>query len=424
MVIVDAVQKDTLRDLRKHNGSENNKDYPVYFQGLRRQELEALLLPLSQVKRSSRLTEEERLKKSQKRAAYRARQIFHWVYQRYVTDWDEMSDLSKELREWLKQHVRFYSLKSAVPLSASSLRSEDGTHKFLWKLADGKTIESVIIPAALSEKSPHFKGKPSDAGMEAPHWKRLTACISSQVGCAMACKFCLTGVQGLDRHLKAYEIVTQVYELCRRAPLTNVVFMGMGEPLHNVDEVIRACQILLDSDGLKFSKRKVTVSTSGLVPQIERLGKETGVSLAVSLNATTDEQRSKIMPVNRRWNIAELLLACKNYPLGKHRRVTYEYVLLKDFNDSLEDAARLYNLLKNLPAKINLIPFNPHSGSSHQRPDPSTIKAFQHYLVTRGMTATVRISRGQDILAACGQLRSLWGTARGLEKHQDAPVRA
>jgi 23S rRNA (adenine2503-C2)-methyltransferase len=235
----------------------------------------------------------------------------------------------------------------------------------------------------------------------------------------MACKFCLTGSQGLDRHLDVHEIVTQVHELRMLAPITNIVFMGMGEPLHNLQNVIKACKILLDQDGLSFSKRKITVSTSGLVPAIEELGKSVDISLAISLNASNDEQRSAIMPVNKKWNIEALMNACRNYPLGSHRRITFEYVMLKDFNDSLEDAARVVKLIRGIPSKLNLIPFNEHSGSVYKRPDDETVKAFQRFLLDRNVTATVRISRGRDISAACGQLRSIFGTARGTEKHKD-----
>ena len=201
--------------------------------------------------------------------------------------------------------------------------------------------------------------------------------------------------------------------------------MGMGEPLHNLDNVAKACQILLDQDGMSFSKRKITVSTSGLVPAIVELGKRVDVSLAISLNATTDEQRSHIMPVNKKWPIAELLKACREYPLGAHRRITFEYVMLKDFNDTLEDAARLVRLMRGIPSKINLIPFNEHSGAEFKRPTDDTVRKFQRYLLDRELTATVRISRGRDILAACGQLRSVFGTARGTERHRDwAPAPA
>jgi len=389
----------------------------IPFQSLTKNEFADLLLPLSTLRRSdSELSEEAQLLKKKKQALLRARQIFHWVYQRYVTEWDQMSDLSKELRAWLKKNIEIFRLTAHTEKQA-----QDGTHKFLWKLDDTKTIESVIIPAALSEKQNPFgfAGAPTDATLENDQWKRLTACISSQVGCAMACKFCLTGIQGLDRHLKTHEIVTQVHELRMKAPITNIVFMGMGEPLHNFENVVKACEILLDQDGLNFSKRKVTISTSGLVPAIRELGKRVDVSLAISLNASNDEQRSAIMPVNKKWNLNELLTACREYPLGPHRRITFEYVLLKGINDTLEDAARVYRLLKGIPSKVNLIPFNEHPGSEFKRPSDETTRQFQRYLLDRSMTATVRISRGRDILAACGQLRSVFGTARGTEKHKD-----
>jgi len=407
--------------------------YMVYFQSLTKAELAELIKPLSRkVPRSvaaqlESLPEAERApieaeieKKAEKQARYRAQQIFRWVYQRFVSDWDEMSDLSKELRAWLKDNVQIYRLTER-----HSRLALDGTHKFLWDLHDGKTIESVIIPAALAEKEDDAfeakatAGRPSEEKLDSTHWKRLTACISSQVGCAMGCKFCLTGVQGLDRSLETHEIVTQIFELRRLAPITNIVFMGMGEPLHNLKNVIQACKIFLDTDGFNFSKRKVTVSTSGLVPAIDELGKSVDVSLAISLNGTTDEQRSMVMPVNKKWNLQELLDACRRFPLGSHRRITFEYVLLKDINDTLEDAARIIQLTRGIPSKINLIPFNEHSGSVYKRPTDEVVRKFQKYLLDRGLTATVRISRGRDILAACGQLRSIFGTARGTEKHKD-----
>jgi 23S rRNA (adenine2503-C2)-methyltransferase len=402
----------------------------IYFQSLTRDELAKLIKPLSRAKRKPGLSELDIEKQLEKQAIYRAKQVFQWVYQRFVTDWDQMTDQSKELRAWLKENVEIYRLKES-----QSHQALDGTHKFLWSLGDSKTIESVIIPAALQEKSDepdeqdekevelqagqHFSGRAVPDGISSQRWTRLTACISSQVGCAMACKFCLTGVQGLDRHLQTHEIVTQVFELRKLAPITNIVFMGMGEPLHNLENVIRACQIMLDEFGLNFSKRKVTVSTSGLVTGIEELGKRVDVSLAISLNGTTDEQRSHIMPVNKKWNIEALLQACRDYPLGSHRRITFEYVLLKGLNDTLEDAARLIQLTKGIPSKINLIPFNEHSGSEFKRPTDDTVRGFQKYLLDRKVTATVRISRGRDISAACGQLRSIFGTARGTEKHKD-----
>ena len=388
----------------------------IFFQSLTKSELAELLVPLTLAKRRYSDSDEEATLRAEKRSRYQAQQIFHWVYQRFVTDWELMSDLSKDLRAWLKENVEIFRLQENV-----SRQALDGTHKFLWDLTDKKTIESVIIPAALQEKSEDdaFAGRATDEDLKSERWSRLTACISSQVGCAMACKFCLTGVQGLDRHLQTHEIVTQVYELRRLAPITNIVFMGMGEPLHNFENVVKACQILLDQDGLAFSKRKVTISTSGLVPAIEELGKRVDVSLAISLNASNDEQRSQIMPVNKKWNIEKLMQVCRNYPLASHRRITFEYVMLKDFNDSLADAERVVKLIRGIPSKLNLIPFNEHSGAQFKRPTDETVKAFQRYLLGQNVTATVRISRGRDILAACGQLRSIFGTARGTEKHKD-----
>ena len=398
----------------------------IFFQSLTQEELAQLLVPIS-YERGRRAGEAADDEFARRRARYRAKQLFHWVYQRYVTDFAQMSDLSKDLRAWLTENVTVHRLSERHAQQAL-----DGTHKFLWNLTDGKTIESVIIPAALQEKvkafedlsvrpaeGHRFAGRKTDEEVDSEKWGRLTACISSQVGCAMACKFCLTGVQGLDRSLETHEIVTQIFELRRLAPITNIVFMGMGEPLHNLANIIKACRIFVDPDGFGFSKRKVTVSTSGLVPAIEELGKSVDVSLAISLNASTDEQRSAIMPVNKKWNLQALMKACRDFPLASHRKITFEYVMLKDFNDSNEDAARVIALTRGIPSKINLIPFNEHSGSEFKRPSDARVREFQRYLLDRGITATVRISRGRDISAACGQLRSIFGTARGTERHRD-----
>jgi len=432
----------------------------IYFQSLTQSELADLLLPLSRVEnRSGKFTEEEVEIKKHKQAKLRAKQIFHWAYQRYVLDWDGMTDLAKDVRAFLKENVEFFRLSDRY-----NKQAQDGTHKFLWNLSDGKTIESVIIPAAMKEKaslnwdsdstpdwddeSESAPSAPAKAGslekraginprsvspsefagrkvqkdaskLSLDSWKRLTACISSQVGCAMACKFCLTGIQGLDRHLGVHEIVTQVHELRMRAPITNIVFMGMGEPLHNYDNVVKACQILLDQDGMNFSKRKITISTSGLVPAIEKLGKTLDVSLAISLNGSNDEGRSAVMPVNKKWNLELLMKTLREFPLGPHRRITFEYVMLAGQNDSIEDAQRVLKLIHGIPSKLNLIPFNEHPGSEFKRPSDEVVRAFQKFFLDRNVTATVRISRGRDILAACGQLRSLFGTARGSDKHQD-----
>lgn len=389
------------------------------FQGLTRLELEELLFPVSapEPKVALKLTPEMLLRRQRSRAHYRAKQIFHWVYQRKITQWEEMTDLSKPLRIWLAENFTFYQLGKK-----ESHVSKDGTYKVLWELEDHKTIESVIIPASSKiHKSldRELAGLETSRDVNDPIWTRLTACISSQVGCAMACGFCLTGIQGLDRHLQVHEIVAQVDELRKWVPLSNIVFMGMGEPLHNFENVVKACEILLDSEGHKFSRRRITISTSGLVPAIQQLAERLPVGLAVSLNATTDEQRTQIMPVNKKWNIQSLLEACKKYADHRDRRVTFEYVLIRDFNDTLEDAKRLVSLMKSIPCKINLIPFNEHPGAPFKRTPDAQVRLFQKYLLDRHLTATIRISRGRDILAACGQLRSLFGSARGTHKHRD-----
>jgi 23S rRNA (adenine2503-C2)-methyltransferase len=396
-----------------------------FLQSLTREELAQELYPHVRVSRAHELSDETLEKKKRRKAKYHAKQIFQWAYQRNVLDYNEMTDLPLALRNFLEEQWPIFRLDVST-----ERQSLDGTYKFLWALEDRKTIESVIIPAALSraEQSPEgwkYAGAPmTEEGrldLSGEHWTRLTACISSQVGCAMGCKFCLTGIQGLDRHLKVHEIVAQIGELRKRAPITNIVFMGMGEPLHNLQAVIKACQIFLDETGFNFSKRKVTVSTSGIVPAIHELGEKTGVSLAISLNGSNDTQRTSVMPVNKRWDIKALLDACRAYPASDHRKITYEYVLMEGVNTELEDADRVANLLKGMPAKVNLIPFNEHPGAPYKRPDDRVIAKFQDRLISKGLVATVRTSKGRDILAACGQLRSLFGTARGTDRHNDAP---
>ncbi len=321
---------------------------------------------------------------------YRAEQIFYWLYRKKVTAFEEMTNLSKETRSFLAER---FTIPRLEPVS-EQVSKEDNARKHLYRLADGKTIETVLMPIK----------------------DRLTQCVSSQVGCAMACRFCNTGDMGLMRNLTVHEIVDQIMEVARRFPpevtekygerITNVVFMGMGEPLHNLQNVLDVISILTDRHGLNLSHRKITVSTSGLVPQMLELGKNTKVNLAVSLNATTDEIRDQIMPVNKRYNLAALLDACRKYPLDTGRRITFEYVLLRNLNDSRGDAERILKLLRGIPSKVNLIPFNPHPASPFERPDIREALAFQKYLLDRGMTTTIRISKGPDILAACGQLRS------------------
>jgi 23S rRNA (adenine2503-C2)-methyltransferase len=259
----------------------------------------------------------------------------------------------------------------------------DGTRKYLFSLADGEAVESVLIP---------------DEG-------RNTLCISSQVGCAMRCAFCLTGTFQLSRNLTTAEIINQVCAVNRDAEVRNVVFMGMGEPLHNLDNVCRAVEIMLDGNGLQLSNRRVTVSTSGLVPEMAELGRRVTVNMAVSLNATTDEQRDLLMPVNRTYPLARLLEACRQFPLPGRRKITFEYVMIRDVNDSLEDAKRLLRLIANIPNKVNLIPYNEHSGCDFSAPTRAAIDAFHRFLIDRNVTVITRDSRGGDISAACGQLK-------------------
>ncbi|SDE54419.1 23S rRNA (adenine(2503)-C(2))-methyltransferase RlmN [Desulfuromonas thiophila] len=310
---------------------------------------------------------------------FRAEQLFRWIYKRGVSDFAAMTDLSKVLREQLEQRALVSTLiPEAVEVSS------DGTRKYLLRLTDGASVEAVRIPMENG---------------------RATLCISSQVGCAMGCAFCLTGQFGFQRHLTAAEIVGQVCAGLQDGPIQNIVFMGMGEPLHNLDAVVRALEILYDPAGLDYSSRKITVSTCGLVPQMDELGRRITVNLAVSLNATTDAVRDVLMPVNRRYPLRELLAACRRFPLPAQRRVTFEYILIRDLNDSLADARRLVALLHGVKAKVNLIPFNEHEGAAYRCPTEATIEAFQRHLLQRGLVAVRRASKGQDISAACGQLK-------------------
>lgn len=309
---------------------------------------------------------------------YRAKQIFKWLYQKDAADFAEMTNLSREFRQQLEETA---TISNLVPEAVES--SADGTRKYLFRLDDGEHVESVLIP---------------DEG-------RNTLCISSQVGCAMACEFCLTGTFRLTRNLSTAEIVNQVCAVRREAEIRNIVFMGMGEPLANLDNVIRALKIIIDPDGLQFSNRRVTVSTSGLVPEMARLGEAVTVNLAVSLNATTDEQRDRLMPINRRYPLAELIAACRRFPLPSRRMITIEYVMLAGVNDSLDDAKRLVKLISGIPCKINLIAFNEHEGCAFRRPGQEAIDRFHRFLLDKNFTVITRASRGGDISAACGQLK-------------------
>jgi len=327
-----------------------------------------------------------------RQAKLRAKQIWHWIYNRGVTDFDRMSDIAKAQRPWLIEHF-VIDRPEVVEAQVSS----DGTRKWLLKTHDGHDYEMVFIPDA----------------------DRGTLCVSSQVGCTLNCRFCHTGTMQLVRNLEPDEIVGQVM-LARDAlgewpsqpegrMLTNIVMMGMGEPLYNFDNVRDALKIVMDGDGLGLSKRRITLSTSGVVPMMARAGEEIGVNLAVSLHATNKPVRDEIVPLNRKYGIEQLLEACAAYPGANNaRRITFEYVMLKDKNDSDADARELVRLIRHykLPAKVNLIPFNPWAGAAYECSTPERIKAFSNIIFEAGISAPVRTPRGRDIDAACGQLKT------------------
>jgi 23S rRNA (adenine2503-C2)-methyltransferase len=313
---------------------------------------------------------------------FRARQLFQWLYQRRVRSYGEMTDIAKPLRQALAANFSLGALETDAIRPAA-----DGTRKFVFRLADGKRIESVLMPNAT-----HY-----------------TLCVSTQVGCAMGCGFCMTARMGLERNLTPGEIVGQVVECARELEtgkiLRNLVFMGMGEPFHNYDHLVAALDILGNDYGFGFSWRRMTVSTSGLVPAIRRFAQDrVRASLAISLNAVDDETRDRLMPVNRRWNIAALLDACREFPRDTRSRITFEYILMRGVTDDLRAARKLVKLLHGMKCKVNLIPYNAGPGSPYEAPAPEHVRAFQEELLNRGLLATVRISKGQDIAAACGQL--------------------
>ena len=321
---------------------------------------------------------------------FRARQLWHWIYHRGVGDFAAMTTLAKSFRADLA--ARYVV---ARPAAARALTSADGTRKWLLRFADGQEAECVHIPE-------------EDRG---------TLCVSSQVGCTLTCKFCHTGTQRLVRNLDASEIVGQVMA-ARDAigewpsppedrQITNVVMMGMGEPLYNYDSVAKALKIVMDPEGLSVSRRKITLSTAGVVPTIRRCGAELGVNLAISLHAVTDALRDVLVPLNKKYPLAELLAACRNFPgASNSRRITFEYVMLKGVNDSPADARALVKILSGIPAKINLIPFNAWPGAPYECSDWETIEAFAEIINRAGYASPVRTPRGRDIMAACGQLRS------------------
>ncbi len=320
---------------------------------------------------------------------FRGEQLFRWVYQKGVTDFTKMSNLSKDFLLEVQELLDF-----KMPELIHQADSVDGTRKFLMKVDGGKNIEAVLIP----------------------NEDRLTLCVSSEVGCAMGCKFCFTAEMGLMRRLTASEIVGQFINAANSLKdgrrITNIVFMGMGEPLDNVENVTKAISILHTQQGIGFGLKRITVSTSGIVPMIPRVA-QAGVRLAVSLNATTDEIRNQVMPINKKYNLEKLLTACKEYVAECGDMITFEYVLLKGVNDSPDDARRIAELTRGIPSKINLIPFNEHPDSGFIRPPSKEINEFQRILMNKGKHVLIRRTMGRDIFAACGQLRS------EMEKHPE-----
>lgn len=314
---------------------------------------------------------------------FRSKQLFRWLCRSDVLSFDEMTNLKKDLR------TRFSEVSYLGRLETLKIdKSLDGTRKFLFGLEDGESVESVLIP-------------------ERDH---VTLCLSSQVGCAMGCRFCLTGKNGFRRNLSVSEIVGQVrtVQSCLEADerLTNLVFMGMGEPLINYQNLIKSLKVLLANEGFGFSSRKITVSTCGIVPQIERLGRDVTVNLAVSLHAPDNETRSRLMPINTKYPLEELIDVCRRFPLPQRRMITFEYLLINGVNDRPDQAQALARLLRSVRAKINLIPFNSYPGSEFVSSSPERVLAFQEILVKNHYTTIIRDSKGSDILAACGQLRA------------------
>jgi len=326
-----------------------------------------------------------------KKVRMRTKQIFHWIYNYGVTDWSEMTNIAKGLRAQLEEK---FSL--ARPEIVERQISVDGTRKYLIRMSPGIEVESVFIPDVS---------------------KTGALCVSSQVGCTLTCKFCHTGTQKLVRNLTAQEIVLQVIAARddlgewpttqENRKLTNIVFMGMGEPLYNTEQVGDSLDIICDPEGLGIGRRRITVSTSGVVPEIGPMGARTSAMLAISLHAANDELREQIMPINRKYPLKDLMQACREYPgLSNSRRITFEYVMLKDVNDQPWHAKQLIKLLRGIPAKVNLIPFNPWPGSEYECSDWDTIETFADIVNRAGYASPIRTPRGRDILAACGQLKS------------------
>ncbi|QCE32493.1 23S rRNA (adenine(2503)-C(2))-methyltransferase RlmN [Acetobacteraceae bacterium] len=362
----------------------------------------ALMSPQQEVDEQGRenlvgLSREELLEKmtALKEKPFRVKQIWHWMYHQGVRDFSEMANISRPLQEKLSA-----SFFIGRPEQKLAQLSKDGTEKILFGFDDKRTAEAVYIPDQKEDRG--------------------AVCVSSQIGCTLACSFCHTGTQKLLRNLSSSEIVGQFMAMRDHynewptpkdgtpRKLSNIVMMGMGEPLYNYQNVAKALSIIMDGEGIALSRRRITLSTSGIVPMIRRCGKEIGVNLAISLHAVTDELRNKLVPINRKYPLKELLKACEEYPSASNsRRLTFEYIMLKGINDSPAEARELARLLKNMPAKVNLIPFNPWPGSDYEPSTPKDIKNFADILSRANIAAPVRTPRGRDILAACGQLKTL-----------------
>ncbi len=328
--------------------------------------------------------------------AFRAKQIYGWIYQKYVDSFDDMKNLPKGLRDKLKENYELYPVKIIA-----KEQSRDGSIKYLFGLKNGLSFEAVLLP---------MKKEIKDDEGNIVQSSKYTICISSQVGCKMGCAFCLTAKEGFKKDLTPAEIVAQVLMIKKDNSIAsnkrvNIVFMGMGEPLDNLENVVKSVKIFSDPDGLSISPRRQTISTSGLAKNIEKLGKmELGVLLAISLHAVDDEMREKLMPINKAYNIASVLEAVRNFPIDARKRVMFEYLVIKNLNDDIKSAKKLVKLLHGIKAKVNLIYFNSYPGSEFQRPSEKSVKDFQSYLRDHGVTCTIRESKGLDISAACGQL--------------------
>ncbi len=329
--------------------------------------------------------------------SFRAKQLYNWIYHKYASSFDDMKNLPKDMRQELNDKYTLNPLKTLLVQD-----SKDGSRKYLFELEDGLTVETVLL--LMRDKEFHDDGT-------IKHQERYTVCISSQVGCKVGCAFCLTAKSGFMRNLTAGEIVEQLRMIKRDNNIdanrrVNLVYMGMGEPLDNLANVVKSVKIFADPEGMAIATHRQTISTSGLSTKIEKLGKmELGINLAISLHAVDDQLRQQLMPINKAYNIASIIKAVKEFPINDRKRVMFEYLVIKDVNDDMASAKKLLSLLDGIKAKVNLIYFNPYGGTEFKRPAEKDMKSFQEYLTKRGLHCTIRESKGLDISAACGQLR-------------------